>query len=121
VLLKLKVAHLTKAANSRSDSNMSASKGNVVGTVILLIALLAALIFFSVNIGRGLQMKEDQSTVSIEGARFVLKPYTGTGSGVYKHSTIVTVDDNGNPTVVGNFNDESGKLSAGTVELVRVK
>lgn len=64
--------------------------------------------------------KEKQSTVSVEGARFVLKPYTGMGSGVYKHGTIVTVDENGTPTVVGNFNDDSGKFSAGTVVLERV-
>lgn len=64
--------------------------------------------------------KEKASTVSVEGARFVLKPYTGYGSGVYKHGTIVTVDENGTPTVVGHFDDDSGKLSAGTVELVRV-
>ena len=66
----------------------------------------------------------DQNTstnqVSTEGARFVLKPYTGVGSGVYKHGTIVQVVD-GQPKVVGNFNDETGKLSAGTVELVEVK
>lgn len=60
------------------------------------------------------------SQVSTEGARFVLKPYTGVGSGVYKHGTIVKVVD-GQPQVVGNFNDETGKLSAGTVELVEVK
>lgn len=64
--------------------------------------------------------KEEASTVSTEGARFVLKPYTGTGSGVYKHGTIVKVV-NGQPQVVGHFNDETGKLSAGTVELVEVK
>lgn len=68
-------------------------------------------------------MQEDQPTtsqVSTEGARFVLKPYTGVGSGVYKHGTIVRVVD-GQPTVVGQFNDETGKVSAGTVELVEVK
>lgn len=68
-------------------------------------------------------MQEDQPTtsqVSTEGARFVLKPYTGVGSGVYKHGTIVKVV-NGTPQVVGNFNDETGKLSAGTVELVEVQ
>lgn len=61
-----------------------------------------------------------QASTNIEGARFVLKPYTGVGSGVYKHGTIVKVV-NGQHQVVGNFNDETGKLSAGTVELVEVK
>lgn len=64
--------------------------------------------------------QSETSQVSTEGARFVLKPYTGVGSGVYKHGTIVKVVD-GQPTVVGSFNDETGKLSAGTVELVEVK
>lgn len=92
----------------------------VAGTVILLVFLLGALTFFSINIGKDLAMKEQQSTVSVEGARFILKPYTGYGSGVYKHGTIVKIV-NGQPQVVGNFNDETGKLSAGTVELVEVK
>lgn len=61
-----------------------------------------------------------QASTNIEGARFILKPYTGVGSGVYKHGTIVKVV-NGQPQVIGNFNDETGKLSAGTVELVEVK
>ena len=99
---------------------MSASKGNVVGTVILLMAMLAALIFFSVNIGRNLEMNEKAQASQTEGARFVLKPYTGVGSGVYKHGTIVQVVG-GTPKVVGHFDDETGKLSAGTVELVEVK
>ena len=98
---------------------MSNSKGNVVGTVILLMAMLAALIYFSVNIGRNLDMDKKAEASQTEGARFILKPYTGVGSGVYKHGTIVKVI-NGQPQVVGNFNDETGKLSAGTVELVEV-
>ena len=99
---------------------MGSSKGNIVGTVILLMAMLAALIFFSVSIGRNIAMNEKTEASQTEGARFILKPYTGVGSGVYKHGTIVKVV-NGQPQVVGNFNDETGKLSAGTVELVEVK
>lgn len=52
--------------------------------------------------------------------KFVLKEYTGVGSGVYKHGTIVAVVD-GQPQVVGSFIDESGEFSPGTVEIVRVK
>lgn len=52
--------------------------------------------------------------------RFELKEYTGVGSGVYKHGTIVEVVD-GQPKVVGHFIDESGEYSPGTVEIVKVK
>lgn len=55
-----------------------------------------------------------------EKTRFILKEYNGVGSGVFKHGTIVKVV-NDQPQVVGNFSDETGKLSAGTVELVEVK
>lgn len=86
------------------------------------IVMCAALVFLGFTLGKVTTMdqKPASSQVSTEGARFVLKPYTGVGSGVYKHGTIVKVVD-GAPQVVGNFNDETGKLSAGTVELVEVQ
>lgn len=60
-------------------------------------------------------MEKEQAKV-----RFELKEYTGVGSGVYKHGTIVVVE-NGQPRVVGHFIDESGEFSPGTVEAVRIK
>lgn len=65
-------------------------------------------------------MDQKPDTSQLAGARFVLKPYTGVGSGVYKHGTIVEVVD-GQPRVVGNFVDESGEYSPGTVEIVKVQ
>lgn len=103
-----------KAATSRSDSNMK---------TLSYILMVFALVLLGFTIGRAVEVNNqanNTSQVSTEGARFVLKPYTGVGSGVYKHGTIVKVVD-GQPQVVGNFNDETGKLSAGTVELVEVK
>lgn len=84
--------------------------------------MVVALVLLGFTIGKVTTMDQKPTTnqSQTEGARFVLKPYTGTGSGVYKHGTIVKVV-NGQPQVVGNFNDETGKLSAGTVELVEVK
>jgi len=99
---------------------MSASKGNIVGTVILLVAVLAALVFFSINIGRNIGMNEKPLTISNE-AKYTLVPYTGTGSGVYKHGTIVKVDASGNPTVVGHFDDDSGKEFPGTMQISEIK
>lgn len=49
-------------------------------------------------------------------SKYTLKTYTGVGSGVYKHGTIVKVVD-GQPVVVGSFHDESGKDYPGTVQI----
>jgi hypothetical protein len=46
--------------------------------------------------------------------REFLEPYTGVGSGVYKHGTIVRLNDQGQPTVIGNFSDETGADHPGT-------
>lgn len=53
-------------------------------------------------------------------AKYTLKTYTGVGSGVYKHGTIVKVVD-GQPEVVGHFDNDSGKDYPGTVEIKEVK
>lgn len=52
-------------------------------------------------------------------AKYTLKTYTGVGSGVFKHGTIVKVVD-GQPVVVGNF-DDSGKEFPGTLEIEKVQ
>lgn len=49
-------------------------------------------------------------------ANYTLKPYTGTGSGVFKHGTIVKVVDD-KPVVVGHFDDETGAEYPGTVQI----
>lgn len=52
--------------------------------------------------------------------KYTLKTYTGVGSGVYKHGTIVKVVD-GKPVVVGHFDDDSGAQYPGTVQIEEVK
>lgn len=51
---------------------------------------------------------EQPKTVSSITVREYLEPYTGVGSGVFKHGTIVRLNDEGQPTVIGNFADETG-------------
>lgn len=89
--------------------------------ILIIIAVVLAIFTGGTALGVGLaNMDQKADTSQLADARFVLKPYTGVGSGVYKHGTIVKVVD-GQPQVVGHFDDETGKLSAGTVELVEVK
>lgn len=54
-------------------------------------------------------------------SKYTLETYTGVGSGVFKHGTIVKVDDKGNVIPVGHFDDDSGKDYPGTVEIKEVK
>lgn len=77
----------------------------------LLVVMLGMFAFFTINIGKDLAMSE---------AKFTLKTYTGVGSGVFKHGTIVKVVD-GQPVVVGSFHDDSGKDYPGTVQIEEVK
>jgi hypothetical protein len=53
---------------------------------------------------------------NMEKSKYTLETYTGVGSGVFKHGTIVKVVD-GQPVVVGHFDDDSGKDYPGTVEI----
>jgi len=53
-------------------------------------------------------------------SEYTLKPYTGVGSGVLKHGTIVKVVDE-QPVVVGHFDDDSGKDYPGTVQIEEAK
>lgn len=100
-------------ANSHSDSNMK--------EISIVVIIVLAIFVGGFALGKGTTaMDQKPDTSQLAGARFVLKPYTGVGSGVYKHGTIVKVV-NGTPQVVGHFDDETGELSAGTVELVEVK
>lgn len=52
--------------------------------------------------------------------KYTLSTYTGVGSGVLKHGTIVKIVD-GQPVVVGHFDDESGAEYPGTVEIKEAK
>lgn len=58
--------------------------------------------------------------VTMNGNQYTLKPYTGVGSGVLKHGTIVKVVNN-QPVVVGHFDDDSGKEYPGTLQIEEVK
>lgn len=53
-------------------------------------------------------------------AQYRLEPYSGLGSGVYQHGTIVKVVD-GKPMVVGYFSDRSGVEYPGTLEIKEVR
>ncbi len=65
------------------------------------------------------QTVEKPATASAAEKRYTLKQYTGVGSGVFKHGTIVKVVD-GQPVVVGNF-DDSGKEYPGTLQIEEVR
>lgn len=57
---------------------------------------------------------EQPKSVSSITVREYLEPYTGVGSGVFKHGTIVRLNESGQPTVIGNFADETGADHPGT-------
>jgi hypothetical protein len=85
-----------------------ASKWAHIGLVAVLLVIL---MFFSINIGRSQVMGN---------SKYTLSTYTGVGSGVLKHGTIVKVVD-GKAIVVGHFDDDSGKDYPGTVEIKEVQ
>lgn len=78
----------------------------------LVAAAVIVALLIGVLIGGAMANNNDQS----EGAKYTLSTYTGVGSGVFKHGTIVRVQD-GQPVVVGHFDDDSGKDYPGTVEI----
>lgn len=79
-----------------------------IGIIVLALVMLVAL---SVNLGRRTAL--DNNT------KYTLSTYTGVGSGVFKHGTIVKVVD-GQPVVVGSFHDDSGAEYPGTVQIEKV-
>ena len=82
-----------------------------IAIIALSAVMVGILMFFSINIGRNQVLNE---------AKYTLKTYTGVGSGVYKHGTIVKVVD-GQPVTVGHFDDDSGAEYPGTVQIEEVK
>lgn len=76
--------------------------------------IVVALLVIGFTFGRAVKMANNQE------AKYTLKTYTGVGSGVYKHGTIVKMVD-GQPVVVGHFDDDSGKEYPGTVQIEEVK
>lgn len=80
--------------------------------------LLALIVIALLTIGFGVGVLATRTDNS--DANHTLHTYTGVGSGVYKHGTIVKVVDN-IPVVVGHFDDDSGQEYPGTVEIVKVK
>lgn len=75
-----------------------------IGIIVLALVMVVAL---SVNLGR---------SIALNDTKFTLKTYTGVGSGVYKHGTIVKMVD-GQPVIVGHFDDETGAEYPGTVQI----
>lgn len=80
-------------------------------TVFGLALIVFALLVIGFTFGKAVSMSE---------AKYTLETYTGVGSGVYKHGTIVKVVD-GQPVVVGHFDDDSGAEYPGTVEIKEVQ
>ena len=54
--------------------------------------------------------------MSKNSTRYTLETYSGVGSGVYAHGTIVRVED-GQPIVVGRFNNNLNVDYPGTLEI----
>lgn len=84
------------------------------------IVMCAALVFLGFTLGRVTTMGQEVKPAISTEIKYTLTPYTGVGSGVYKHGTIVKVI-NGNPVVVGHFDDDSGAEYPGTVEIKAVQ
>lgn len=80
-----------------------------IGIIVLALVMLVAL---SVSLGR--------RTALSDSTKFTLKTYTGVGSGVFKHGTIVKVVD-GQPVVVGHFDDDNGAEYPGTVQIEKAE
>lgn len=79
--------------------------------------IVIALLVIGFTFGKAVDMKDKQDPTDI---KYTLRTYTGVGSGVYKHGTIVKVVD-GQPVVVGSFHDDSGKDYPGTVQIEEVE
>lgn len=81
-------------------------------TVILIALIIGAAGGFMV--GKQSSEPAGHAPVSSVTVREFIEPWTGVGSGVYKHGTIVRVNDEGQPVVIGHFDDETGKDHPGT-------
>lgn len=79
----------------------------LIAHIVLVIAVLA----LGFTAGRALSMTQ---------GTYTLRPYTGVGSGVLKHGTIVKIV-NDQPVVVGHFDDDSGKDYPGTMVLEQTR
>lgn len=80
--------------------------------------IVIALLVIGFTFGKAVEMEKDKHDPT--DVKYTLRTYTGVGSGVYKHGTIVKVVD-GQPVVVGTFHDDSGKEYPGTVQIEEVK
>lgn len=85
-----------------------------IKAIILAVAATVAciaILLFTINTAKGAYMPE---------TKYTLKTYTGVGSGVLKHGTIVKVVD-GQPVVVGHFDKDDGSEYPGTFQIEEVK
>lgn len=57
---------------------------------------------------------EEQKTIDTLVVRQVIEPYTGVGSGVLKHGTIIRGDYKGPESIVGHFNEGTEAEYPGT-------
>lgn len=88
---------------------MGTQKAVLIGIVLIIAAFAGGFMVGNTN-----ENNKDNAPVDKLVVREYLEPYTGVGSGVYKHGTIVRLDEQGQPQVIGQFNDETGKEHPGT-------
>ena len=66
-----------------------------------------------VSMGNNNQGEEKKAVSSVTVTTYI-EPYTGVGSGVLKHGTIIRGDYKGPESIIGNFNEEGIKEFPGT-------
>lgn len=88
---------------------MGTKKAILLSILIIIAAFAGGFIVGSANDNNNENKPVDQLVV-----REYIEPYSGVGSAVYKHGTIVRLDENNQPQVIGQFNDETGKDHPGT-------
>lgn len=79
------------------------NKGTVTVVTIAALAVIVTIVILGVSMNK-------------QSHKMTLTQYAGVGSGVLKHGTIVQVE-NGQPVVIGHFDDQSGKTWPGTWEI----
>lgn len=85
---------------------------NIKAVILAMLATVAciAILLFTINTAKGAYMPE---------TKYTLKTYTGVGSTIFRHGTIVKVE-NGKPVVVGHFDKSDGSEYPGTLQIEKV-
>jgi hypothetical protein len=84
-----------------------------IATAVTIIIALSVGAVGGFMVGENTQENKPKTVSSIV-VRETIEPYTGVGSGVYKHGTIVKMNDDNQPEVIGHFDDETGATYPGT-------